>query len=201
MKDKYFKANMKYILLLLIFFAVFIWSAIHPKSYYIWLFESMIAILSITLLVIIYKRYRFSFLTCVLILIQASIILVGAHFTFQDVPCFKMNISEHLTKGYFDWIAHFTFGFVISFISIELIIYHVNLKSRKFAYLLVLSIALSSAAFWELIEWGACLLSSNSFDLTQGYKWDTQWDMFLTFLSAIMALPILKKTHLKSLKD
>ena len=57
---------------------------------------------------------------------------------------------------------------------------------------------LGEAALYELVEWWVALLSgeaADSFLGTQGYAWDTQSDMFLALVGAVMALLLLSRTH------
>jgi len=57
---------------------------------------------------------------------------------------------------------------------------------------------LAFSALYELIEWGAALAigsDAESFLGTQGYVWDTQSDMFLALVGAIVALALLGRLH------
>jgi putative membrane protein len=54
-----------------------------------------------------------------------------------------------------------------------------------------------------LIEWWAALLSGKAAEAflgTQGYIWDTQSDMAIALLGAILALILLSKTHDSQIK-
>ena len=59
------------------------------------------------------------------------------------------------------------------------------------------------SAFYELIEWWVALLSDEAADAflgTQGYVWDTQSDMFLALLGALLALVSLGRLHDRQLE-
>ena len=61
---------------------------------------------------------------------------------------------------------------------------------------------LGISAFYELIEWWVALMSDEAADAflgTQGYVWDTQSDMGLALLGAILALVLLSGVHDKQL--
>ena len=63
---------------------------------------------------------------------------------------------------------------------------------------------LAFSAFYELIEWWVALLSgedAEAFLGTQGYVWDTQSDMGLALLGAIIALITLSKWHDRQLES
>lgn len=67
----------------------------------------------------------------------------------------------------------------------------------------IVCFCLGFSAFYELIEWWVALLSgedAEAFLGTQGYIWDTQSDMGLALLGAIVALILLSKYHDKQLK-
>jgi putative membrane protein len=64
------------------------------------------------------------------------------------------------------------------------------------------SICLAISAFYEFIEWWVAVATGTAAEAflgTQGYVWDTQSDMFLAFLGAIIALVLFGKIHDKSL--
>jgi putative membrane protein len=57
---------------------------------------------------------------------------------------------------------------------------------------------LGFSAFYELIEWWVALTSeeaAESFLGTQGYVWDTQSDMALALVGAVLALLLLNRLH------
>ena len=67
----------------------------------------------------------------------------------------------------------------------------------------IVSMCLGISAFYELIEWWVALMSSEAADAflgTQGYIWDTQSDMGLALLGAIVAIVVLSSVHDKQLK-
>ena len=54
------------------------------------------------------------------------------------------------------------------------------------------------SAFYELIEWWVAIYTGESADAflgTQGYVWDTQSDMALALLGAVLALVLLSRVH------
>jgi len=72
------------------------------------------------------------------------------------------------------------------------------LAVRAWLPFIVVSICLAISAFYELIEWWVALTSeegADSFLGTQGYVWDTQSDMFLALLGAMLALAVFSGIH------
>jgi putative membrane protein len=58
------------------------------------------------------------------------------------------------------------------------------------------------SAVYELLEWLAAAVSGSGADAflgTQGYVWDTQSDMLLALVGAIVALLLLSRVHDRSL--
>jgi putative membrane protein len=68
---------------------------------------------------------------------------------------------------------------------------------------LVLSVVLAIAAFYELIEWWTTYLVASdvgqAFLGSQGDPWDTQWDMFLGLVGAVLGLLTLGRVHDRSM--
>ena len=63
---------------------------------------------------------------------------------------------------------------------------------------LICCFCLAFSALYELLEWWTALLSgagAEAFLGTQGYQWDTQSDMLLALLGAILALITLSRLH------
>jgi putative membrane protein len=76
-------------------------------------------------------------------------------------------------------------------------------NARCWLNVIIVSICLAFSAFYELIEWWVAAASGDNavaFLGTQGYQWDTQSDMALALLGAIVALLSLAKLHDKQLK-
>jgi putative membrane protein len=65
-------------------------------------------------------------------------------------------------------------------------------------------VTLAFSAFYELIEWWVAVASGDdavAFLGTQGYEWDTQSDMFLALIGAIVCILVLSKVHDKQLQN
>ncbi|HWQ95474.1 MAG TPA: DUF2238 domain-containing protein, partial [Gammaproteobacteria bacterium] len=65
-------------------------------------------------------------------------------------------------------------------------------------FVIVTAICLAISASYELIEWLAALTFEQAADAflgTQGDHWDTQWDMFLALVSAMVAQVLLSARH------
>lgn len=184
---------------LVVFFAVFIWSAIEPKDYFTWLLEALPAIIALFLLTFTYQRFPLTPLLYVLILVHAVILMVGAHFTYAEVPLFETFKDWFgFERNNYDKLGHLAQGFVPAILARELLIRHQVVKSPPWRHLFIISVCLAFSAFYELIEWWVALASgagAEAFLGTQGYIWDTQSDMGFALLGAILALLTLPKWH------
>lgn len=191
--------------LLLIYFAVFIWSAINPKDYFTWVLEVLPSIIALIILVFTYKRFKFTPLIYILILIHSIILMIGGHYTYAEVPLF--DIIKDLfnqDRNNFDKIGHLAQGFVPSLIAREIIIRNNVIQIEAWRNFFIVCFALALSAFYELIEWGVALLANDSADDflgTQGYIWDTQSDMAWALCGSIIALNFLRKYHNKQLNN
>ncbi|WIO73438.1 DUF2238 domain-containing protein [Porticoccaceae bacterium LTM1] len=184
---------------LFIFFVVLIWSAISPKDRLTWWLEVFPALAALVVLVVTYRRFPLTPLLYGLILFHCIILMVGGHYTYAEVPLFG-HISEWLDwpRNNFDKLAHFIQGFVPAIAVREVVIRHEVFNSHSWRNFFCVCFCLALSAFYELIEWWAALLGDSSAEAflgTQGYVWDTQSDMGLALLGAILALVILGRCH------
>ncbi|MCP5162346.1 MAG: DUF2238 domain-containing protein [Hahellaceae bacterium] len=187
------------IIWLCLFVGVFIWSAVNPKDLFTWFLEVFPAMVALVLMVMTYRRFPLTPLLYWLILIHAIILMVGGHYTYAEVPLFDwLKTVFDGQRNNYDKVGHFAQGFVPAMVAREILIRRNVLAKPQWMYFLVVCICLAISAFYELIEWGVALLSGQSAEAflgTQGYIWDTQSDMALALLGAIMALLTLNRWH------
>ena len=189
---------------LAIFFAVLIWSGINPKGYFIWLLEVFPALIGLVLLIYTRKRFEFTKLGYILILIHCIILMIGGHYTYAEVPLFNwIRDAFELQRNNYDKIGHLAQGFIPAIVAREILIRNNAVNGKRWLIFFVLSICLAISAFYELLEWWVAELSGESADAflsTQGYIWDTQSDMFLALIGAVSALVLLSRLHNKQLR-
>lgn len=188
-----------------IFGVVFVWSLIDPKDYLIWLLETFPAIAGLIILLITRKTFPLTDLTYKLILIHCVILMVGAHYTYAEVPLFDW-IKEALNqdRNNYDKLGHLAQGFVPAIIAREIIIRNQVVSHEGWLNFFILCICLSISALYEMIEWLVALTSEQAADAflgTQGFEWDTQSDMAYALLGAVLALLLLRKVHDRQLKQ
>jgi putative membrane protein len=129
--------------------------------------------------------------------------MIGAHFTYADVPLFD-HLREifNSTRNNYDKVGHFAQGFVPALITREILIRKEIVPIPNWRNFFTVSFCLALSAFYELIEWWVASISEQAAEAflgTQGYIWDIQSDMGFALLGAITALVSLRKLHDKQL--
>jgi putative membrane protein len=189
---------------MIIFFIVLIWSGINPKDYYTWILETAPAIIGFAVIAATYKRFRLTSLSYILILIHATILMVGGHYTYAEVPLFNwIRDAFDLSRNNYDKVGHLAQGFIPAILAREIFIRKAVVNGNSWRNFLIICFCLGFSAFYELIEWWVALLSGSSAEAflgTQGYVWDTQSDMALALIGAILALLTLSGLHDRQLR-
>jgi putative membrane protein len=101
-------------------------------------------------------------------------------------------------------LGHFAQGFVPALVAREILKRCSPLGNSRWLPFLVVCVALSFSALYEMFEWWSALVLGESADQflgSQGDIWDTQWDMFLALIGATLCVIVLSKTHDKSLVE
>jgi len=177
--------------LLVLFFAVLVWSAVRPHDYFTWLMEVFPAIIGIALIAATHRRFPLTPLLLTLLTLHAIILMVGGHYTYAEVPLgFWMERAFHLTRNDYDRIGHFAQGFVPALVAREIFIRRGVVRSRGWLYAIIVLICLGISAAYELVEWITAISAGSSADAflgTQGDPWDTQEDMATALVGAMVA--------------
>lgn len=184
---------------LIVFIGVLVWSGYQPKDTLTWILEVAPAVIALVLLVATRVRFPLTPLLYFLILAHCVILMIGGHYTYAEVPLFD-QIAQWLghSRNNYDKVGHFAQGFVPAIVAREILLRHGVINGPGWRFFIIVCICLAISAFYELLEWWVALLSdeaAESFLGTQGYVWDTQSDMGLALLGAIVALLCLAKMH------
>ena len=194
----------KQVIWLVVFFSVFIWSAINPKDVAIWALEVSPAVIGLILIIWTYKKFPLTELLYILILIHCVILMIGGHYTYAEVPLFDhIKLLFGFERNNYDKIGHFMQGFMPAILAREILIRLEVVNQKSWLNIIIVSICLAFSAFYELIEWFVAEVSqtgAEAFLGTQGYVWDTQSDMGFALLGAIIALLILSRVHDRQLE-
>ena len=179
------------------------WSGIQPKDQLTWFLEVLPALIGIVVMAWTYNSFRLTPLLYFLILFHSVILMVGAHYTYAEVPLFDYFKEWFgFERNDYDKLGHLAQGFVPALIAREIIIRKNIIPSSFWQFFFIVSFCLAFSAFYELIEWWAAIAvgeDAEAFLATQGYVWDTQSDMGLALIGAIIALLVLSRLHDKQL--
>ncbi|MDX2425288.1 MAG: DUF2238 domain-containing protein [Cycloclasticus sp.] len=185
-----------------IFSVILIWSGINPKDQFTWFLEVLPALIAFFALAWTRQSFPLTTLTYCLILLHAIILMVGGHYTYAEVPLFNGLFGSD--RNNYDKVGHLAQGFVPAIVAREILIRHSVIKTRRWMNFFIVSFCLGFSAFYELIEWWVALASgqdAEAFLGTQGYIWDTQSDMGLALVGAIIALLLLPRFHDRQLSS
>ena len=185
-----------YLLRGLVLWLVLLWiiTAINPRYPRDWLLENLLVFFYGGLLLITYRRFRFSNLSYTLFTVFLSLHLIGAHYTYAETP-FGFWLQEWLglSRNHYDRIVHFSFGLLIVYPFREILLRRSGVVDRWSYYLAVCCI-LAFSGFYEILEAVAAMIVSpelgTAFLGTQGDEWDAQKDSLLAFVGAVIGMLI-----------
>jgi len=176
---------------------VLVWSAINPADPFTWWLEAVPALVAVPLLFFTRKRFPLTPLVYVLVLAHCCVLFVGAHYTYAEVPLFD-TIAHWMgsERNNYDKLGHFAQGFIPAMLAREIMLRNQAVKPGAWCAFLVTCFVLAFSAFYELIEWWVAVATgegAEAFLGTQGYVWDTQSDMLMALIGAIVALVLLSR--------
>lgn len=177
--------------------------AIAPSYRADWLLENALVLLTLPLLLWSWRHVRFSNLTYFGLFLFMLMHILGAHYTYAEVPyndwseaLFGVSINElfGFERNHYDRLVHFLFGVLLAPMALELV--RLNSPARpSWRRLMAVSLLLSSAALYELLEWWAALVFGGDLGMaylgTQGDEWDSHKDTGLALLGAILSITLL----------
>lgn len=176
--------------------AVAVWSGIAPFDRAVWWAEVIPIFAVFAALVITYPRFRFSNLAYFLMSLWLLMHLVGAHYTFANVP-FEWG-NRLLTpilgedRNHYDRLAHYIIGFY-SYPMMEWLLRR-KLCGTRLAFFFSLFFIMSVAGAYEIIEWQYAVIEGGDAGIeflgSQGDIWDAQKDILADTLGALTALAV-----------
>jgi putative membrane protein len=173
-------------------------SGIAPYDRLTWLME-VLPVLIAAPVVATRGRLPLTSLVYALIAVHGLILIYGGAYSYARTPLgFWLQEVLGLMRNPYDRIGHLAQGFVPAMVAREVLLRVFAISGRKVLFFLVVCVCLAISAFYELIEWWAALLigaDADEFLATQGDVWDTQWDMFLALVGAILAQLLLNRPH------
>ncbi len=184
-------------LLFLLYLVEFIYFAFNPYDRAVWWAENISVLIPVFVLVLTFKKFRFSNLSYALMAGFLMFHTIGGHYTFERVPFDFFNSllnNLHLdflfteARNNFDRVGHFLVG-VFAFPFAELFYkkkWISNIPTAIFFGILVMGFW---GALYEIIEMIYAIKEGGeagaSFLGSQGDIWDAQKDMLLDILGAV----------------
>jgi len=204
---------------------VFAWSAVRPHDGFTWFLEVLPVLIGLPLAFALQRKFPLSTLLLVLLWWHAVLLIVGGHYTYARVPLGNWAMDWFgWTRNNYDKLGHFTQGFVPAILAREILLRTSPLglgwspssgraepgrrtgstseRSSRWLSPLVVSVCLAFSALYELMEWAVAVASgaaAEDFLGTQGDPWDTQTDMALALVGAILALLVMSRWHDRSM--
>jgi putative membrane protein len=176
-----------------------VWSGIQPHDRFTWWLEVAPIFIGVPALILLYPRLRLTPLVYTLIWLHCLILMLGGHYTYAQVPLgFWMERWFGFARNHYDRIGHFAQGFIPAMLAREIFIRRSPLGGSRWLPFLVICFCLAFSAFYELIEfWTALATGGAATDFlgTQGDLWDTQWDMMLALIGAIVSLLLFSRVQ------
>jgi putative membrane protein len=164
-----------------------------------WALEVAPVVIALPLLWASYRRFPLTTLLYAGIFMHALVLILGGTYTYARVPLgFELQELLELQRNPYDKIGHFFQGCVPALVAREILIRGAFVRGKRMLAFIVVCIVLAVSATYELVEWGAALAFGEGaveFLGTQGDPWDTQSDMFMALIGAVMALSLLARLH------
>lgn len=169
-----------------------LWLAIEPYNRRDWLLENLLVLAAVVLLVLSYRRFRFSPHSYCLITAFMTLHAIGAHYTYAEVPLgFWLKDVLGLSRNPFDRIVHFAYGAMLVYPMREWLMRLAGIRGI-WSYYLPVSAILAQSGLFEVIEAIVATLVSpelgSTYLGTQGDEWDAQKDMASAFTGAVMTM-------------
>jgi putative membrane protein len=177
---------------------------LHPWYRRDWALENLIVVVSLPVLVHGFRKLRFSNGAYFAIFVLFVAHEVGAHYTYAEVPYdtwsmqwlgFSITKYFDFSRNHYDRLVHFLYGVLATPALLEII--RARMRPQGiWIWLLPLSLVLSQAALYELLEWAAALIFGGELGQaylgTQGDPWDAHQDMALAPIGALLTLLYLR---------
>lgn len=180
--------------LALIFIILALWAGIAPVDRAVWWAEVIPLFIVFITLLCTYHRFQFSNTAYILMSLWLFLHMIGAKYTFADVPFEWGNriLAPLLGEGrnHFDRFAHYIIGFYAYPMAEWLL--RKNKCTFNIAMWFALFFIMSIAATYEVIEWQYAVIEGGNAGIeflgSQGDIWDAQKDILADTLGAITAL-------------
>ncbi len=191
---KAFSENRLLQAMLLIFIGFWLSTLIGTTNISNWIMENVLTIIFLFILIISYKKFKFSDLSYFLIFVYLLLHVYGAKHTYAENPFgYWMKDAFNFNRNHYDRIVHFSFGFMLAYPMRDFFLNKMQFPNWV-SWSLPIEITLSFSCLYELVEWGVADVffpeQGIAYLGTQGDIWDAQKDMFMAFCGALLIMLI-----------
>lgn len=174
-------------------------SGFHPFDRLTWVLETLPVMLGLPLLIATRRRFPLTPLVYRLLFVHGLILMLGGAYTYSRVPLgYWVQHALDLSRNHYDRLGHLAQGFIPAMLVREILARVTPLRPGGWLFFLTTCVVLAISASYEFIEWWVALAmggEADAFLATQGDVWDTQWDMFLALVGALVAQTVLSRLH------
>lgn len=182
-----------HLILLIIFFAFWIWAAVNPLYREAWLLENYLVFIFVPLILISGFYFKLSKLSYTLITIFMILHVIGSHYTYAETP-FGYTLQDwfNSARNMYDRLVHFSFGLLIAY-PVREVFMRLSKAKGIWSYWFPIELTFAFSAIYELIEYAAVVFGGDpeagiAFLGAQGDIWDAQKDMALAGLGSVIAM-------------
>jgi putative membrane protein len=176
----------------------------HPSDFVL---EHILTVVTLIVLVTTHRRFRLSHLSYTFIFAFTCLHVVGAHYTYAEVPyrdwleslagwvgAAEGSVKSWLPeRNHYDRLVHFAFGLFLAYPAREIFV-RVARTRGFWSYYFPLDVVMSFSMLYEIVEWAIVLVVApelgQSYLGTQGDEWDAHKDMALATLGGFVTLSI-----------
>jgi putative membrane protein len=166
------------------------------------LLENLLVFATAPWLIDCYRRRPFSALAYAAFWLFFSLHIIGAHYTYALVPYddwwravfgIGLNQSLGMQRNQFDRLVHFSYGFLLAAPALEVVAR--NTRCRGFALWSATVLFMTAhSAIYEIMEYAAASVFGGDLGQaylgTQGDEWDSQKDMLLLSVGAVLGVSV-----------
>ena len=183
-----------------LFIAEWVVLAINPLYRDDWFLENILVFIIAPILALTYRRFPFSKLSYTLLFLFGCLHVIGAHFTYAEVPydSWWESVTDHSLnellgwqRNNFDRVVHFCYGLLVAYPIREVYLRIAGVRGF-WSYVFPLTFTMSTSMAFELAEWAAATVVGGDLGIaylgTQGDVWDAHRDMALASLGGFLAM-------------
>lgn len=158
--------------------------------------------LALALFLLYAKRYPLSLISFICLMGFLLVHTLGARYIYSNVPydqwalsIFGKSISEMFgwTRNHYDRFVHFSYGIFFFIPAREILVKYIGIGEKRATYF-ALEFVMASSLIYEIVEWLLGLVVApdiaDAYNGQQGDMWDSQKDMALATLGAILTIAV-----------